>query len=48
VVHVSTAYSFCNLSYIGEEFYDPPITADRLISVVDSLDENTLTAITPM
>lgn len=48
VVHVSTAFSHCNLSDIDEEFYDPPITADRIISVVQNLDENTLTTITPM
>jgi hypothetical protein len=48
VVHVSTAYSHCNLSDIDEVFYEPAITADRIISVVQSLDEDTLNAITPM
>jgi fatty acyl-CoA reductase len=48
VVHVSTAYSHCSLSDIDEEFYDPPITGDKIISVVENLDENMLTAITPM
>jgi fatty acyl-CoA reductase len=47
VVHVSTAYSHCNLSYISEEFYDSPITGEKIINVVESLDENTLTVITP-
>jgi len=47
VVHVSTAFSYCYRSDIGEVFYEPPITGDRIVKIVDSLDDNTLTAITP-
>ncbi|XP_057664834.1 fatty acyl-CoA reductase wat-like [Diorhabda carinulata] len=45
-VHISTAYSNCVQSTIEEKFYDPPIMADKLITLVDCLDDNQLDAIT--
>ena len=47
VVHVSTAYSHCYRSDINEEFYDAPMTCDRVIKLTEYLDENTLATITP-
>jgi hypothetical protein len=47
VVHVSTAYSHCYRSDINEEFYDPPMTCDQVVKLIECLDENTMTAITP-
>ncbi|KAK9872053.1 hypothetical protein WA026_015303 [Henosepilachna vigintioctopunctata] len=48
IVHVSTAYSHCTRNEIKEEFYPPPITAENLLNVVDSLDDETITKITPI
>jgi hypothetical protein len=47
VVHVSTAFSHCYRPDINEEFYDTTITGDGILQVVESLDDNTLTTITP-
>ncbi|XP_024936806.1 fatty acyl-CoA reductase wat isoform X2 [Cephus cinctus] len=47
VIHVSTAYSNCNLREIDEKFYSPPITGDNIIRLVQSLNEEKLDAITP-
>lgn len=46
-VHVSTAYANCNQIYVDEQFYDPPINGDKLITVASNLDENMLDIITP-
>ncbi|XP_021923841.1 fatty acyl-CoA reductase wat-like isoform X2 [Zootermopsis nevadensis] len=47
VVHVSTAFSHCHRTSIDEEFYDPPTTGERIVQLVEKLDDNTLTTITP-
>ncbi|XP_047370028.1 LOW QUALITY PROTEIN: fatty acyl-CoA reductase wat-like, partial [Vespa velutina] len=49
VVHVSTAYSNCfHIPLIGrEKFYDPPIDPDKLINLVDCINEKLLDDITP-
>jgi len=47
MVHVSTAYSHCYRSDINEEFYDPPMTCDQVVKLIECLDENTMTTITP-
>lgn len=46
LIHVSTAFSNCVRTTIEEKFYDPPITADKLIALVDCLDDNKLDDIT--
>ncbi|KAL3271477.1 hypothetical protein HHI36_021962 [Cryptolaemus montrouzieri] len=46
-LYVSTAYSHCPRDEILERFYRPPIKGDNLLNVVDSLDDETLTRITP-
>ncbi|XP_012270707.1 fatty acyl-CoA reductase wat-like [Orussus abietinus] len=48
VVHVSTAYSNCNRRDIDEKFYEPPITGDNAIKLVQSLNDDKLDAITPI
>ncbi|XP_041971169.1 fatty acyl-CoA reductase wat-like isoform X2 [Aricia agestis] len=47
-IHVSTAYSNCNLKEIEERFYESPIDAEKLITLTDNIDANTLSKITPM
>ncbi|CAG9854301.1 unnamed protein product [Phyllotreta striolata] len=47
LIHVSTAFSNCVHTTIEEKFYDPPITAEKLITLVDCLDDNKLDKITP-
>ncbi|KAI4499707.1 hypothetical protein M0802_005277 [Mischocyttarus mexicanus] len=41
-VYVSTAYSQCLHNPIEEKFYDPPIDDEKLIELLDSIDENSL------
>ncbi|XP_015434622.1 PREDICTED: putative fatty acyl-CoA reductase CG5065 [Dufourea novaeangliae] len=47
-VHVSTAYSHCVRKSIDEKHYDAPIEGDKLISLVDSLDDDKLLKIGPV
>ncbi|XP_021936348.1 fatty acyl-CoA reductase wat-like [Zootermopsis nevadensis] len=47
VVHVSTVFSHCNRPSIDEEFYDPPTTVERIVQLVEILDDNNLATITP-
>ncbi|XP_045465465.1 fatty acyl-CoA reductase wat-like [Harmonia axyridis] len=47
-LHCSTAFSFCPRSTILEEFYRPPLQSEKLLSLVDSLDDSTITEITPI
>ncbi|XP_047370033.1 fatty acyl-CoA reductase wat-like [Vespa velutina] len=47
VVHVSTAYSNCFQIPLEEKFYDPPIDPDKLINLVDCINEKLLDDITP-
>ncbi|VEN63880.1 unnamed protein product [Callosobruchus maculatus] len=46
-VQVSTAFSNCTHKVIDEKFYNPPITGEKLINLVDCLDDDMLAAITP-
>ncbi|OXU23344.1 hypothetical protein TSAR_015220 [Trichomalopsis sarcophagae] len=46
IIHVSTAYSNCIRGDINEKFYEPPITGDNAIKLVQSLDDKKLDAIT--
>lgn len=47
-INVSTAYSNCVYKKIDEKFYDVPISPDNLITLVECLDEDKLTQITPI
>lgn len=47
-VHISTAYSNCaGRKSVDEIFYKPPITGDNLSKIVNSLDDDYITKITP-
>lgn len=46
-VHVSTAYANCPRDFIEEKVYDPPMDADKLITLVDCMDEKLVDEITP-
>ncbi|XP_076391887.1 fatty acyl-CoA reductase wat-like [Megachile rotundata] len=46
-VHVSTAYANCPRDFIEEKVYDPPMEADKLITLVDCMDEKLVDEITP-
>ncbi|KAF5284905.1 hypothetical protein FQA39_LY16860 [Lamprigera yunnana] len=48
IVHVSTAYSNCNLSFIEEKFYPPPIDSKKLIVLTDTIQERLLDKVTPI
>ncbi|XP_035741463.1 fatty acyl-CoA reductase wat-like [Vespa mandarinia] len=47
VVHISTAYTNCFHIPLEEKFYDPPIDPDKLINLVNCLNEKLLDNITP-
>ncbi|CAK9801123.1 Fatty acyl-CoA reductase wat [Anthophora plagiata] len=46
-VHVSTAYSYCPYNHIEERVYDSPIEGNKLINLVDCMDEEWIKEITP-
>ncbi|KAJ8933768.1 hypothetical protein NQ314_013802 [Rhamnusium bicolor] len=46
VLHVSTAFSNCDKKTIDETFYEPPISGEKLITLVDCLDDEKLDAFT--
>jgi len=46
-LHVSTAYSNCNRKDIDEKFYKPLVTYENLNKLLDALDDESITKITP-
>ncbi|XP_035742380.1 fatty acyl-CoA reductase wat-like [Vespa mandarinia] len=46
-VHVSTVYVNCLYNQIEEKIYDPPIDADKLIDLIDLMEEKLVNDITP-
>ncbi|PSN40547.1 hypothetical protein C0J52_10393 [Blattella germanica] len=46
-IHVSTAYANCPNKHIGEQFYPTPLSCDEIVQLVDSLQEDMLSKITP-
>lgn len=46
-MHVSTAYANCPLPMIEEKVYDPPMDADKLMTLIECVDEKLLEEITP-
>ncbi|XP_038219934.1 fatty acyl-CoA reductase wat-like [Zerene cesonia] len=46
-VHISTAYSNCTQNEIEEKFYESPLDGDKLIDLVENMDENIIKNITP-
>lgn len=47
IIYVSTAYSHCIYSDIDEKFYDTPISSDKLMQLIDILDDDQLEALLP-
>ncbi|XP_046475512.1 fatty acyl-CoA reductase wat-like isoform X1 [Neodiprion pinetum] len=47
-VHISTAYSNCVRQSIDEKFYPPPIDSDKLLDLVEILDDASLEHLTPV
>jgi fatty acyl-CoA reductase len=48
LVHVSTAFSFSVHTEIDEKFYQPKINADKVLQIMENLDERSLKKITPV
>ncbi|EFA07221.2 fatty acyl-CoA reductase wat [Tribolium castaneum] len=46
-IFVSTAYSNPLNAHVKEDFYEPPIEAEKLLNVVNSLDDSVLQRVTP-
>ncbi|KAJ8688431.1 hypothetical protein QAD02_024226 [Eretmocerus hayati] len=46
IIHVSTAYSNCNRMDIDEKFYEPPLSGDNAIKLVQTLNDEKLDAVT--
>ncbi|XP_075988922.1 fatty acyl-CoA reductase wat-like [Anticarsia gemmatalis] len=46
-VHISTAYSNCPQRVIEEKFYDSPLPGDKLIDLVETMDDKIINNITP-
>lgn len=46
-VHVSTAYANCPYEFIEEKVYDPPMDADKLVTLVECIDDKLVEEITP-
>ncbi|XP_047542490.1 fatty acyl-CoA reductase wat-like [Vanessa atalanta] len=46
-VHISTAYSNCPIREIDEKFYESSLSGEKLIDLVENIDEKTLNTITP-
>ncbi|XP_065574521.1 putative fatty acyl-CoA reductase CG5065 isoform X2 [Artemia franciscana] len=46
LVHVSTAYCNCDKSEVHESFYAPPCDPNKLMEMIDFLDEDVILAIT--
>ncbi|XP_071557368.1 fatty acyl-CoA reductase wat isoform X1 [Temnothorax nylanderi] len=46
-IHVSTAYANCPQSVIEEKFYDPPMDSDKLIALMECLEDKLAEDITP-
>ncbi|XP_077786982.1 fatty acyl-CoA reductase 2 isoform X2 [Podarcis muralis] len=46
-VHLSTAYAYCNRSYIDEVIYPPPMDPQKLFDLVEGMDESLIQEITP-
>ncbi|XP_026669786.1 fatty acyl-CoA reductase wat-like, partial [Ceratina calcarata] len=46
-VHVSTAYANCPYNLIEEKLYEPPMDADKLVTLTDCMDEKLVEEITP-
>ncbi|XP_019876284.2 fatty acyl-CoA reductase wat [Aethina tumida] len=48
IVYMSTAFSNCIRKDIDEKFYTPPLTGEKLLTLVECLEEEKLDEITPI
>ncbi|XP_028048936.2 LOW QUALITY PROTEIN: fatty acyl-CoA reductase wat [Monomorium pharaonis] len=46
-VYVSTAFSYCVNNFIEEKFYPPPIETEKILTLLDILDDEQLDKLTP-
>ncbi|KYN33349.1 hypothetical protein ALC56_12060 [Trachymyrmex septentrionalis] len=46
-IHVSTAYANCPQNVIEEKFYDPPMDSDKLIALIECVEDKMAEDITP-
>jgi len=46
-VHVSTAYANCDQQYIEETVYPPPVEPQKLIDILDWMDDDMIASVTP-
>jgi len=46
-IHVSTAYANCPQNVIEEKFYDPPMDSDKLIALMECVEDKLAEDITP-
>ncbi|KAJ0182885.1 hypothetical protein K1T71_000861 [Dendrolimus kikuchii] len=47
LVHISTAYSNCTIQKIDEKFYESSLPGDKLIDLVETMNEKVINNITP-
>jgi fatty acyl-CoA reductase len=47
LVHVSTAYAYCDRNYIAEHVYDPPVLPDKLLESMEWMDDDLVDVMTP-
>ncbi|XP_008559985.1 fatty acyl-CoA reductase wat [Microplitis demolitor] len=47
IVHIGTAFSNCVKKFIDEVYYDCPIESDKLLTLIDILDDEALEYVTP-
>lgn len=46
-IHVSTAYANCPQGIIEEKFYEPPMDSDKLIALMECVEDKLSEDITP-
>ncbi|ESN98121.1 hypothetical protein HELRODRAFT_84823, partial [Helobdella robusta] len=47
LIHISTAYANCDRHLISEKIYQPPITASKIVSAMEWMDDEVVQALTP-
>ena len=46
-IYISTAFSHCIYQFIEEKFYPPPIETDKILTLLDILDDEQIEKLTP-
>ena len=47
-VYISTAFSHCVHKFTEEKFYPPPIEADKILTLLELLDDEQIEKLTPL